>query len=547
MIKVILSSIIVLSLFSCSDNKKKYSEAEEKTETVTVSNPVINADVPDMSVIRVGDFYYMISTTMHLMPGAPVMRSRDLVNWETISYVFDRLEDHPRYDLIDGTVYGKGQWASSIKYKDGIFYVLFSPNDEPFKSYIYTAEDPAGKWTLHSRLKHFHDASLFFDDDGRNYVFYGTGELQELNSDLTDIEKEGVNMVLFERDAEEYGLLEGSQVIKHDDKYYLLMISMVWGEPGRVRRQVCYRADNITGPYEKKVILEHDFAGFGGVGQGSVFDGKNGDWWAIIFQDRGGIGRVPMLMPCTWTDGWPMLGDINGHVPEKMEMEVYNIPECKGISGSDDFDKDKLSLFWQWNHNPLNDKWSLTERPGFLRLKTSRVTDNIYNAPNTITQRMHGPVSSATVAIDISGMKDGDVAGFAAFNSNSGILSVKKENDVNKLRMSTNDVAFSEDSRMRVTDVNEIIIEENEIDNDIIYLRIDGDFNQGKDIASFYYSLDNKKWIKTGCDVKMIFDYRRLFMGSKYAIFNYATKASGGYIDIDNFEMNACVSEINKF
>lgn len=134
------------------------------------TNPVIWADVPDPDVIRVGDDYYMVSTTMHLMPGCPVMRSKDLVNWETIGYVFDRLTDTPRYDLEGGTVYGKGQWATSLRYHNGRFYVLFSPNDQPYKSYIYTTANPAGKWELVCRTDHFHDASLLFDDDGRVYV-----------------------------------------------------------------------------------------------------------------------------------------------------------------------------------------------------------------------------------------------------------------------------------------------------------------------------------------------------------------------------------------
>ena len=122
-------------------------------------NPILYADVPDMSVCRAGDYFYMVSTTMHLMPGCPVMRSRDLVHWETISYVFQKLTDLPRYDLKEGTVYGRGQWASSIRYHDGRFYVWFSPNDEPYRGYIYTAEDPAGEWTLVSRPPHHHDAS----------------------------------------------------------------------------------------------------------------------------------------------------------------------------------------------------------------------------------------------------------------------------------------------------------------------------------------------------------------------------------------------------
>lgn len=134
-------------------------------------NPVIESDVPDPSMIRVENYYYLVSTTMHLMPGCPVMRSKDLVHWETISYVFQRLTDLPRYDLKEGTVYGRGQWASSIRYHDGRFYVWFSPNDEPHRGYIYTAEDPAGEWTLVSRPPHHHDASLFLMMTAKSICF----------------------------------------------------------------------------------------------------------------------------------------------------------------------------------------------------------------------------------------------------------------------------------------------------------------------------------------------------------------------------------------
>lgn len=135
----------------------------------------------------------------------------------------------------------------------------FSPNDEPYRGYIYTAEDPAGEWTLVSRPPHHHDASLLFDDDGKVYLFYGTGQLRQLKSDFSDVESGGIDMKIFERDADEQGLLEGSQAFKHNGKYYLLMISMDWSIPGRLRREVCYRADKITGPYEKRLFLKRSF------------------------------------------------------------------------------------------------------------------------------------------------------------------------------------------------------------------------------------------------------------------------------------------------
>lgn len=504
-----------------------------QTESTMCTNPMMWADVPDMSIARNGDNFYLISTTMHLMPGAPVMKSQDLVHWEIASYVFDSLSDNSKYDLIDGTVYGRGQWASSIRYHNGKYYVLFSPNDQPFRSYIFETEDPSeGNWKLVTRTKHFHDASLFFDDDGRVYVFYGTGNLTELNADLSDVKADGVNMTIFERDADENGLLEGSQVIKYNDKYYLLMISWPRGKP---RRQVCYRADNITGPYEKKVILEDDFAGFPYCGQGCIVNDNNNNWYGLIFQDRGAVGRVPLLMPVRWEDGWPMLGDENGDVPLNWEVPLKSHDTGNWIVESDDFSASQLKKVWQWNHNPVNSAWSLTERPGYLRLKTSRIVDNLYLSPNSITQRMIGPKSSGIVSLDLSNMKDGDIAGFSAFNGHSGLLSIIKEGDKKFLIMATNVVDLDKSTKA-VLSVEVDEKERVEVDNNVIYLRIDADFNLNKDLANFYYSYDNENWTSIGSEFKMIFDYRKLFMGTKFTISNYATKEIGGYIDVDFFD-----------
>ena len=497
----------------------------------TFTNPIINADVPDLSATRCGDYFYLISTTMHLMPGAPVMKSKDLVHWDMASYVFDCLTDNLKYDLLNGSVYGRGQWASSLRYNKGKFYVLFSPNDEPYKAYIYSTTNPrSGKWDLISRTQHFHDASLFFDDDDRVYVFSGTGSLIELKSDLSDVKPDGVNMHIFERDAEETGLLEGSQVVKYNGKYYLLMVS--WPENGK-RRQVCFRANKITGPYEKKVILEDNFEGFPYAGQGCLVDDKNGNWYGLVFQDRGGIGRVPLLLPCHWIDGWPILGD-NGRVPLTGKVALKSYDTGNRIVESDNFNINGLNINWQWNHNPQNKYWSLKERPGYLRLKTSRVVDDLYKAPNTLTQRMEGPKCSGVVAFDVSQMKDGDVSGFAAFNGNSGLLSIIMDGNKKYLTMSTNVVDLDSKKKIRGVQVEEKA--RIDLTQNIIYLRIDCDFNLNKDLATFYYSIDSKDWKPIGTSFKMVFDYLKLFMGTRFAIFNYATKAIGGYIDVDYFK-----------
>ena len=532
--KIYKRSLISLLFINCS---LLFSVAQN------IENPMLWADVPDPDVIRVDDTFYLVSTTMHLMPGAPVMASKDLKNWETVGYIFDRLTDSPKYDLLEGTVYGRGQWATSLKYHNGRFYALLAPNEAGAMgdTYIFTAEKAEGPWKIVSRMRHFHDCSLFFDDDGRVYVIYGTGELMELKPDLSDV-IEGTHQKIFEREADETGLLEGSRVIKHNGKYYLLMISQVYA-PGRHRREVCYRADDIHGPYEKNVILESDFGGFPYVGQGTIVDTKDGDWYGIIFQDRGGVGRVLTLSPVRWLDGWPMIGDEDGKVPQHMRPLVSGQPTT-AIVKSDDFSNDKMGLHWQWNHNPIDNAWSLTERPGFLRLKTNRVVDNLYLAPNTLTQRMEGPTCTATVLIDYSKMKDGDCAGFAAFNSDTGSLTIKRVGKAFFLEMEELSAQLT-DREKAVTKVDQKMVEGVALSllspkSKKIWLRIDADFRAGerggRDAANFYYSFDGENFKQIGTkDYRMRFDWRRFFMGSKFALFNYATKKSGGYVDFDSF------------
>ena len=507
----------------------------------TIKNPMLWADVPDPDVIRVNDTFYLVSTTMHLMPGAPVMASKDLQNWETVGYIFDRLTDSPKYDLQEGTVYGRGQWATSLKYHNGKFWALLAPNEAGAMgdTYIFTAEKAEGPWTIHSRLRHFHDATLFFDEDGTPYVFFGTGEMCQLTPDLKGV-VEGSLRHYFEREEDERGLLEGTRVIKHNGTYYALLISHVFA-PGRHRREVCYRTKDLNGRWEKNTILESDFGGFSYLAQGTIVDTEEGDWYGIMFQDRGGVGRVLTLSPVRWIDGWPMLGDENGKVPETMRPYKSGQPEA-AIVKSDDFSGEKLGLHWQWNHNPIDNAWSLKERPGFLRLKTNRMVPNLYLAPNTLTQRMEGPTCSGIVCIDYSHMKDGDCAGFSAFNGDSGVLTLKRVGKAMFLEMSEQSVQLT-DREKAVSKVDEKMIKGIALTllypkAQNIWLRIDGDFQPGhNDAANFYFSMDGQNWEQIGTkNYRMIFDYRRFFMGSKFAIFNYATKKAGGYVDVDNFD-----------
>jgi beta-xylosidase len=263
-----------------------------------------------------------------------------------------------------------------------------------------------------------------------------------------------------------------------------------------------------------------------------------------MFQDRGGVGRVLTISPVRWIDGWPQLGDEDGKVPTTMRTYRSGQPKT-GIVLPDDFSSEKLGLHWQWNHNPVDAAWSLTERSGFLRLKTSRVVPNLYLAPNTLTQRMEGPTCSGYIVMDLSKMKDGDCAGLAAFNGDSGVLTIKKQGKKLVLEMSEQKVSLT-DREKAVTKVEEKVIETVDLTKKVssklpkVYLKLTGDFRPGQrggtDAANFFYSLDGQTWTQIGSqNYRMIFDYRRFFMGSKFGIFNYATKKAGGYVDVDEF------------
>ena len=476
-------------------------------------NPLFWADYPDPDIIRVGEYYYLVTTTMHLMPGAPIMRSKDLQHWETVSYLFDELKDIPAYDLNGGTKYGQGQWATSLRYHKGKFYALFVTNGVP-GSWIYTTEDPAKGWTLHSHLKGFyHDASLFFDDDDRVYVFSGSGsvDITELEADLSKEKEGGFKRHLEVQDTYDHGLLEGSRVIKHNGYYYLIMIS--WPRTGR--HQLAYRAKSLDGRWEKRDILTDNFDQIGNVGQGTIVDGPNGEWYGVIFQDRGGVGRILTLSPVRWVDGWPLIGDEDGQVTP-----------CNEVS--------TVTLDRQWNHNPDKTAYTYNAKKKELVLRTASVVDNLFMARNTLTWRMWGPTCSDTVCLDISGMKDGDRAGFAAFNGDAGLLTVCKEGGKTQLVLTEESVVLNQQKQVtdnKVTEKTRVDIKGKQV-----WLRIHGDFNRGRDIATFEYSLDGKTFLPLGGEFKMRFDYRRLFMGTRYAVFNYATKTKGGQVKVKNFQ-----------
>jgi beta-xylosidase len=494
-------------------------------------NPLIWADVPDIAIIRVGKTYYMSSTTMHMSPGLPIMKSTDLVNWSMASYVYDTLADNEALRLENGkNAYGEGSWASSLRYHDGVFHAsTFSATSG--RTHLYTTRNPdRGPWKETKFEPRFGDHSLFFDDDGRAYMVYGSGRimLTELKPDLSGFKPGGVNKVIVENvnavfGADQGGLKgEGSQISKINGRYYLFNIA----SPGSrwARTVLVHRADKIDGPYEGRLVLDDR-----GIAQGGLIDTPEGKWYAYLFKDNASVGRIPYLVPVTWKDGWPVLGE-NGKAPMTLDIPAggQGTSGASGIVASDEFDRrpgaPALPLVWQWNHNPDNKLWSTTQRPGFLRLTTSRVDAGLLFARNTLTQRTFGPSSSAITSIDVSGMKDGDYAGIAAFQRQYGFVGVKMSDGARSLVM----VSADSDKPEEIASVP--------LSGKTVHLKVESEFEPSPELARFSYSLDGKSWTPIGRPSRLTYTFPH-FMGYRYALFYYSTKTAGGRVDFDYFRI----------
>jgi beta-xylosidase len=489
-------------------------------------NPIIYADVPDMSMIRVGDTYYMSSTTMHMSPGVPIMKSKDLVNWQIVSYAYDILDDVDELNLANGkSTYGRGSWASSLRYHDSTYYVSTFAGTTG-KTYIYSTRDiERGPWKKIAFKPMMHDHSLFFDDDGKVYMVYGGGRimLAELATDLSGVKTGTEPQVLIENASAPAGPnvglpAEGSQLFKINGKYYLFNIC--WPKGG-MRTVIIHRANKISGPYEGRIALQDK-----GVAQGGLISTPEGNWYAYLFRDFGAVGRIPYLVPATWVNGWPVLG-ITAKVPDQLKLPASKglIP---GIVASDEFSRKRgeaaLPLVWQWNHNPDSEHWSLTKRPGYLRITTGRVDSSILLARNTLTQRTFGPACSGETMIDVAAMKDGDCAGLLLLQRKYGWVGVKAEAGKKTIVM----VSAETDQPVELQRID--------LTQNKVYLKADADFRDRSDKAYFYYSLDGKSWQPVGGPLQMSYTLPH-FMGYRFGLFNYATKQEGGHVDFDYFQV----------
>lgn len=482
----------------------------------TVSNPLIWADVPDVSFIRVDDTYYMASTTMHMNPGVPIMASKDLVRWRTINYAHQALDNGAKLNMDNGqNAYGKGSWASCIRYKNGTWYVL-TPSYTTNRTHLFWTNDiMSGKWES-TTMPFYHDPSLLLDDDGRMYVIYGSGNISIVELNPNTKAPIGNPRLMLQKPASVTNAggyiveCEGTQVIKKGGYYYVFLIS--WPN-GSCRSVICHRSKSLNGGWEGRVLLQDN-----GVAQGCIVDTPEGKWYGIFFRDSGGVGRIPYIVDCSWSNDWPVLGKPSA---------TFNMPAAQedgyGIVTSDDFNDSKLPLEWQWNHNPDSRNWQLTN--GVLRLRNSRTDKDVVSTKNTLTQRSFGPTSTGWTKLSTKGMKDGDYAGLVALQEYYGFVGVRYENGNKTVVMSNKGT----------------IIESAALNQEDVYLRIDMNVQNQADKATFYYSTDGSNWRKIGNEVKMRYELSH-FMGYRYGLFSFGTKSTDGYADFDFFKIGKNVN-----
>jgi len=510
----------------------------------TYVNPVINGDFPDIDVIRVEDTYYMVSTTMYHFPGATILKSKDLVNWEYCANPLQKIDDNDAYNLMNGAChYSQGQWAASLNYYEGKFYLYFicygRSGVDDTQNILLTATDPEGTWTMKKMTEHYYDSGWLFDDgengDGYLYVACGIGDIWVNKLNAKTLQKISSERVISVGNG-----CEGSHMYHIGDYYY---IYATYG--GTEGSQTIFRSRNPMGPYE-----EHNGRVFANqkIHQGALIETQTGEWWTMLFKDAGAIGRIPYLEPVQWVDGWPIIGnngiDVSKGGAAYKKPDVGQTYEKKYLPTNDAFTDTQLGMQWQWNHNPDNSAWSLTERRGWLRLYTANVTNELTWARNSLSQRILGYSPNDTpsgsyknscgmVKMDLSGMQEGDIAGLAVFQNPYSFIGVKVVNGKKML--------YSE----RCTFNSQVLKKAesklgSQVTSDVIYLRATVNF--GTNSCHYYYSYDAKRWNTWGVTMTMGYtlDY---FVGQRFYLFNYATIGLGGYVDFDWFSTEQSYTE----
>ncbi|MEJ2880185.1 glycoside hydrolase family 43 protein [Pedobacter sp. GR22-6] len=415
--------LVVATQFQARAQKKSGALAWGDQRNGTYNNPVLNADYSDPDLIRVGETYYMVCSDFHFM-GMPVLSSTDLVNWKIVGQVYHRLDISDKYDSMNA--YGSGSWAPSIRYHDGKFFVYFCTPDEGL--YLSTATKASGPWSPIIEVKRiagWEDPYPFWDNDGQAYL--GHSKLGGGPIILHKMSPDGKQLIDEGKTIYEGPTAEGTKIYKRNGYYYIII------PEGGVSTgyQTALRSKHIYGPYERKIVLEQGSTTINGPHQGGLVEDPDGNSWFMHFQSVGTLGRVCHLQPVKWENDWPVMGVDYDHNGIGEPVTNWKKPSGKSKSflpqAADEFNQASLGLQWQWNHNPVDAKWSLSKNKGYLRLEALKAENN-KAARNTLSQKLMGSSGTITTLLLCKEMKNGQKAGLSLIGNNIHEVGIIKRN-----------------------------------------------------------------------------------------------------------------------
>ncbi|MEV6519374.1 RICIN domain-containing protein [Micromonospora chalcea] len=497
------------------------------TPSGNFTNPAVWQDFADVDIIRVGDVYYMSASTMHYSPGAPVLRSWDLVNWEFAGHSVPRLEFGTKYDLSGSEqAYVDGIWASTLNYRPSNRTFYWAGCIDFAQTHIYTAAAVDGAWSRLATIPNcYYDAGMLIDDNDTMYVAYGNGTIS-----VAQLSADGRSQVRAQQvyqTPSSIGTLEGARFYKRNGAYYIWLTRPANGQ------YVLKSTNGPFGPYEQRQVLLNlpgPISGGGVPHQGGLVQTQTGAWYYMAFTDAYPGGRMPTLAPITWTsDGWPQVQTVNGAWGASYPNPLPTRP-VKPLTGTDTFSGTTLGVQYEWNHNPDNSRWSVNNG---LRLQTATVTNDLYRARNTLTHRIQGPTSTGTIELDYSTMRDGDRAGLAMLRDSSAWIGVRRDNGATRVVM-TNGLTMGSNWNTTSTGTE---IASAAVSGGRIWLRANADIRPGSGRqARFSYSTDGVNFVSLG-NALTLNNAWQFFMGYRFGFFNYATQSLGGAVTVRQFSL----------
>lgn len=510
-------------------------------------NPVLHADYSDPDVCAVGEDYFLTASSFNCTPGLPILHSKDLVNWKIVNYALKKVEPVEYYNEAR---HGKGVWAPSIRFHEGVFYIYWG--DPDFGIFMVKTRDPYGEWdkpVLVKAGKGMIDPCPLWDDDGRVYLAHAwAGSRAKFNSVLTvcEMNKEGTAVIsdpvlVFDGNDGVNHTIEGAKFYKRNGFYYLFApaggVVSGW--------QLVMRSKDVYGPYEARIVMAQGKTDINGPHQGGWVDTPAGESWFLHFQDKGAYGRVLHLNPMKWVNDWPVIGvDKDGDgcgdpVSRYRKPKTDKTYPIETPVESDEFDTRKLGLQWEWHAN-YQDVFGFTTNMGYVRIYGHELSPhfkNFWEVPNLLMQKFPAEEFTATAKLKVSAKDDGQLSGLIIMGWDYSWIGVEKQEEKFLLKQAV--CKDAEQGNLEQVSTLAVLEPSRKFEAGLfpnyereIYIRV----HVGKGAyCRFSYSLDGKKFTEAGT----LFKARQgKWIGAKVGMFSVTPHGKErGWVDVDWFRL----------